>query len=150
MTIAPSGPNRRKRRANEKPGIANRARMSALKLGRWAEHLAVLRLRLGGYRILARNLRLRSGEIDILARRGSVLALIEVKARADFDAAAFSLLPRQRQRLERSAEALRQRWPDLSACALRFDVVLVRPWRLPRHLPDAWRPDGRPGRFRGR
>jgi hypothetical protein len=22
---------------------------------------------------------------------------------------------------------------------LRFDLVTVRPWRLPRHLADAWR-----------
>ena len=44
-------------------------------------------LRCRGYRILARRYRVPAGEIDLIARRGRVLAAIEVKARADFDAA---------------------------------------------------------------
>jgi len=31
------------------------------------------------------------------------------------------------------------RHPDLAGHTLRFDLVAVRPWRLPRHLADAWR-----------
>jgi putative endonuclease len=29
--------------------------------------------------------------------------------------------------------------PDLGGHTLRFDLVTVHPWRLPRHLVDAWR-----------
>ena len=29
--------------------------------------------------------------------------------------------------------------PELAGCALRFDLVAVTPWRLPRHLTDVWR-----------
>jgi putative endonuclease len=32
--------------------------------------------------------------------------------------------------------------PDLAELVLRFDVMLVAPARMPRHLPDAWRIDG--------
>ena len=32
-----------------------------------------------------------------------------------------------------------QRRPRLAACAVRFDLVAVAPWRLPRHVADVWR-----------
>jgi putative endonuclease len=32
--------------------------------------------------------------------------------------------------------------PDLAELRMRFDVMLVAPLHPPRHLPDAWRPDG--------
>jgi putative endonuclease len=127
-------------RPNRDPETGLQRRRRALKRGRLAETLAVWRLRLAGYRIHARNLRLPSGEIDILARRGAVLALVEVKARGDYEAASYALGARQRRRLARSGEAIAQRWPELASLGLRFDVVLIAPWRLPRHLADAWRP----------
>jgi Predicted endonuclease distantly related to archaeal Holliday junction resolvase len=58
-------------------------RQRAWRRGRKAESLALLALRLVGYRILARDHRTAPGEIDIIARRGTILAFIEVKARAD-------------------------------------------------------------------
>ena len=45
-------------------------RRSAEQRGRWAESLCVLRLRLAGYRILARRAKSPLGEIDLVARRG--------------------------------------------------------------------------------
>ncbi len=49
--------------------------------GRAAEVLAALWLMAKGYQILAFRLRTPQGEIDLLARRGPVLAVVEVKAR---------------------------------------------------------------------
>src|SRR5688572_20572484 len=102
------------------------------------------RLMLGGWRILERKLvRGRgtgAGEIDIIARRGDIVAFIEVKARADEDTAAASLLGQQRQRIIRAAEAFLQRHPDLSQCQLRFDVMVLGRGLWPKHLADAWRP----------
>lgn len=114
-------------------------RQRAYRYGRWAERLAAGWLRLKGYRIVARNLRGAgggAGEIDILARRRDVLAVVEVKARA---AAADEVVSaRQRQRLQRAALAQAARLgPELQ---LRFDLMLVLPWRWPRHIMDAWRP----------
>jgi putative endonuclease len=102
-------------------------------------------LRLKGYRVLARRSKHHVGEIDLVVRRGSVLAFVEVKARADAARAIEAITANQRRRIERAAEAFVQRHPGLMACAMRFDVVLVgaRPWeRLwPRHIVDAWRPE---------
>lgn len=107
--------------------------------GRRAEALCSLMLRLKGFRILARDLRTPLGEIDIVARRGRVLAFVEVKARDDAVEAGDVLGRRQRRRIERAAQALLQAQPDLAQCELRFDIMLARPWRLPVHLADAWR-----------
>jgi len=118
-----------------------RERRRAERRGRWAETLSLWWLRLKGYRILARDFRTAVGEIDILARRGGTLAAVEVKARPDTAIAGEALLPRQRRRIERALAHFLARRPDLQGLALRFDVMLVTPRRLPRHLPDAWRPE---------
>lgn len=112
---------------------------AAERFGRRAESLCRLALRLRGYRVVAVRARTPAGEIDIVARRGLVLAIVEVKARADADAAAGALSRRQRDRLTRAAAAFLGRRPELSGLAVRFDLMLVSPWRWPRHLPDAWR-----------
>jgi putative endonuclease len=107
--------------------------------GQRAEKLAAFWLRLKGWRLLARNLRTPFGEIDILARRGSILAVVEVKNRPDEAAALNALRPAQQARLMRAGMWLQGRKTRLAALSLRFDVILIRPWRLPRHLPGAWR-----------
>lgn len=117
-------------------------RRRAWRRGLWAESLCALWLALRGYRILGRRLRSPVGEIDIVARRGHVLAVIEVKARGAMDAAAEAVTPRQRQRLTRAAGWLIAGRPDLAALQVRFDVMLMAPWRLPKHVVDAWRADG--------
>jgi len=119
-------------------GAANRGAREAW--GRWAESLAAWSLRLRGYRILARRFRTPLGEIDLVARRGGLLAFVEVKARADMEQALAALGQRQRERTVRAAELFLLRRPDLAGLTLRFDLIAVRPWRLPRHLCDAWRP----------
>jgi putative endonuclease len=110
--------------------------------GRLAEALCRLSLRLRGYRVLAAGRRSALGEIDIMARRGRVLAAIEVKARPDADSAAAAVSERQRRRIERAARQFVAGRPDLHGLDLRFDVMLVLPWRWPRHLPGAWTPHG--------
>jgi putative endonuclease len=95
-------------------------------------------LRLKGYRIIAQDFRVPAGEIDIVARRGGTLAIVEVKARDSLSDAAESLSARQRRRIGRAAAALLAMHPSLAGLVVRFDVMLVRPWRLPRHLEAAW------------
>jgi putative endonuclease len=121
---------------------AGRDRRAAQIHGLRAESWAVWRLRLAGYRVLARNFRVPGGEIDLIVRRGSVVAFVEVKARATYEVAAESIQPRQRLRIRNAALAFLARRPDLAGLAMRFDVVLVTPRRLPRHVRDAWRDSG--------
>lgn len=112
----------------------------ARRYGRFAEWLAAWHLRFKGYRILARGFRVAMGEIDIVARRGRLLVFVEVKARRDLAAAAAAVGPRQAGRVARAAQAFLQSRPGLAGLDQRFDVVLVRPWRPPLHIADAWRP----------
>lgn len=109
-------------------------------LGRLAESLCAWHLRFRGYRILARRFRSPLGEIDIVARRGNTLAVVEVKARADAAQAMDSLGPRQRGRIQRAAEVFIAARPALAGMDVRFDVMVVTPWRPPDHIMDAWRP----------
>jgi putative endonuclease len=117
-------------------------RQRAERRGRLAELLCRWHLRLHGWQIVAAGWRCPAGEIDILARRGGVLAIIEVKSRRDLAGAAEAVLPRQRRRIARAASAFLLLRPDLAELALRFDVMLVAPLRPPRHLPDAWHHNG--------
>lgn len=118
----------------------------AERLGRWAEWLAVARLRLAGYTILDRRARARrgsgAGEIDIVARRGGVLAFVEVKARPTLDQAAQALSAHQRRRLVRAAAGFLAGHPQYAGLSPRFDVMLIARLTWPRHLKDAWRDEG--------
>ncbi|NMM44993.1 YraN family protein [Rhodospirillaceae bacterium KN72] len=121
-------------------GRTDAARQRAEIRGRIAESIAVLWLRLKGYRLLARNARTTVGEVDVIMRKGRTLCFIEVKARPTLDQALSALTDRQCRRIERAALAWMGRRPDLQSCAMRFDLVALTPGRLPRHVPDAWRP----------
>jgi len=78
------------------------------------------------------------GEIDLIMKRGSVLAFVEVKSRGDAASAAYAVSPQGRRRIVRAAESYIARHPEALALTLRFDLVLMVPGRLPRHLPDAF------------
>jgi putative endonuclease len=123
----------------ERAGHAATKRRAALAAGRGAETWAAWALRVKGYRILARRLRHPAGEIDLIAKRGKLVAFVEVKARSDVAAAADAVSQRQRRRIRNAAEAFAASRPGLADCDFRFDLVLVTPGRWPRHIPDAWR-----------
>ena len=120
----------------------DRRRDDAERFGRRAEAWCRLALRLKGYQVLAVREKTPLGEIDIVARRGGVVAIVEVQARRTGGDAAEAVAPLQQQRLVRAATAFLGRHGNLAGLAVRFDVMLVRPWRWPEHLADAWRPDG--------
>jgi len=115
-------------------------RRSAYKRGRGAEARAAWLLRAKGYRIAARGYRCRVGEIDIIAHRGNVIVAVEVKARASLSAAADAINLRQRSRIARALSDFLARNANYAGCDIRFDAVLILPWRWPHHIVDAWRP----------
>lgn len=111
--------------------------------GRRAETLAAVWLMAKGYRIIARRYRSPLGELDLVARRGKVLAFVEVKQRAHADAALIAVGPKQQQRLVRAAAAFRARHRALAELQPRFDLMVMTPGRWPEHMRGAWRPEGR-------
>jgi len=113
-------------------------RQVAFRLGLSAETRAAALMLAKGYRIVARRWRSPVGEIDLVVRRGRVLAFVEVKARVRFDDAAEAVTPRQQRRIVAAAAAWLASHPGDANRDIRFDVVLVAPWRIPHHMPAAF------------
>lgn len=114
------------------------ARRRAHFWGLQAETLAAIWLRAQLYRVIARNYRIQGGEIDIIARRGRTIVFVEVKARADLEAAALALTPRKEKRVARAANRWIAAHPWAAGCSWRADAVLIAPRRLPRHIENAF------------
>ena len=117
---------------------ASPARRAAFRTGVSAEARAAAFLIVKRYRILARRFRTRFGEIDLVARRGNLLVFVEVKARASLEEAAYAVTPRQQRRIIDAAQAWLVAHPEHAEFELRFDVMLIAPRRLPRHLLAAF------------
>ncbi len=122
--------------------VRRRRGIQARLSGRRAELVAALYLMLKGYRIVAFRLRTREAEIDLLARRGPVLAAVEVKSRTTVEAALEAVGFDQRARIRRALAAYAGRRRGLATLRLRLDLMALAPGRLPRHIPDAWSEDG--------
>ncbi|ADK99745.1 YraN family protein [Brevundimonas subvibrioides] len=101
--------------------------------GHGAEWIAALWLMLKGYQILGFRLKTKGAEIDILARKGGVLAVVEVKRRATLEAALTALKPAQLERLRAAGEAVLRQRPGLKGLILRIDTVALASGRFPRH-----------------
>ena len=112
-------------------------RRAAEKRGRGAETIACWYLRLHGWRILARRARVPGGEVDIVARRARTIAFIEVKARANADAAGLALDEWRLRRVVAAAERLAPRFAR-DGDDLRIDAMFIVPGRWPRHLANVW------------
>src|SRR5690606_37050698 len=90
------------RKARGMRDLASRRR--AFRLGHRGEWLAGLALLVKGYRILARRYRAPGGEIDLIARRGDVVAMVEVKCRATLAEAMLAVTPAAERRIEAAAD----------------------------------------------
>ncbi len=107
--------------------------------GRRGEVVAALWLMAKGYRILGFRMKTPQAEIDLLALRGRVLAVVEVKRRADLASALDAVSYDQRERLRRAGANLAAGRAALKGASVRLDLVALAPGRLPMHIPDAWK-----------
>ena len=99
--------------------------MDKRSLGQFGEEQAARYLRRRFYSIVERNYRCRFGEIDLIAKRGGILAFVEVKLRKDDsrgEAREFVTAQKQQRVI-----AAAQLWLSLHETALqpRFDVIEV-------------------------
>lgn len=104
--------------------------------GRRGEALAAWYLRLKGWRILARRVKTPRGEIDLVARRGRVVAFVEVKWRAKAAELDFTIDDYRLRRVAAAAEAVAHRFARADD-EVRIDVLLLAPGRFPRHMANA-------------
>lgn len=113
------------------------ARRAAEQRGRQGERIAAWWLRLKGWSILARRVRTSVGEIDLIARRGAIVAFVEVKARGSAAALDEAIDARRLARVAAAAEAVAAHWVGPGE-DMRIDVMLLAPGRPPRHLENVW------------
>jgi putative endonuclease len=112
-------------------------RKAAERRGRHAETIAAWYLRAQGWRIVARRLRLPMIEVDLVARRGDMLAVVEVKWRAHRDTARLALHPAALQRLRAAAAELAARESARGRpVSARVDLLALAPGAWPLHLRD--------------
>ncbi|MBB5726861.1 putative endonuclease [Sphingomonas endophytica] len=120
-----------------RPPRSTATRRVAEEAGRRGERLAAWWLRLKGWQILDRRVRTPVGEVDLIARRGTLVAFVEVKTRrtpAELDAAI------DERRLARVAAAAEVLMPHYATAGedIRVDVILLAPGTRPRHIENAW------------
>ncbi len=100
--------------------------------GLFAEFLARMYLRIHGFRVLKSRYitgqHTKRAEIDIIAKRGNLVAFIEVKNRPDVRTAFDAIGHTQALRLRRAAGTwiAKNRWHGDA----RFDVIVVTGWHV--------------------
>jgi putative endonuclease len=113
-------------------------------LGDRGEHLAAGFLQKAGWSILHRNFRMGRKEIDLVARRGEVVAFVEVKTRAGvgYGHPLEAITWKKRREIQQVATAWIDRYGDPND-VYRFDAIGIRysSGRSPAvdHVEDAWR-----------
>ena len=117
--------------------------MSGKPLGDRGEEIAARHLSAGGWTVLTRNFRMGRKEIDLVARRGEVVAFVEVKTRAGlgYGHPLESITARKRREIAQVAGAWIERF-GAAGDVYRFDAVavLVRGAEPEvEHVEDAWR-----------
>ncbi len=105
--------------------------------GRRGERLAGWWLRLKGWQVLDRRVRTPAGEVDLVARRGSLVAFIEVKTRATAADLDWAIDERRLARVAGGGGAA-----DAALCGgrgddIRVDDAAARPRLRPRHIENA-------------
>ena len=114
-----------------------RDRRQAEATGRRGERLAAWWLRLKGWTILDRRVRTPAGEVDLIARRGSLVAFVEVKTRKSAAEPDFAIDERRLARVAAAAEVLMPTYAG-PGDDIRIDVILLAPGTRPRHIENAW------------
>ena len=114
-------------------------RQLAEKSGREGERRAAFWLRAKGWRILAERVKTPRGEIDLVAKRGGVVAFVEVKWRRTDAALDIAIDEHRLARVAAAVECVAHEYATQGE-DIRIDVILLAPGALPRHIANAWMP----------
>ena len=86
---------------------------------------------------LDRRVRTPAGEVDLVAKRGALVAFVEVKSRATAAELDHAIDHRRLARVAAAAEVLMPRYATAGE-DIRVDVILLAPRTPPRHIENAW------------
>lgn len=107
--------------------------------GREGEAEAAMWLAAQGWRILAERVKTPRGEVDLIARKGALVAFVEVKWRARAADLDFAIDEHRMRRVAAAAEAVVHQYSK-PGDDLRIDVILLAPGRKPTHIENAYQP----------
>lgn len=114
-------------------------RQQAERGGRDGETRAALWLRAKGWQVLDRRVKTAAGEIDLVAKRGRLVAFIEVKWRQKREDLDHAIDQHRLARVAAATEAVAHRYAREGE-DIRVDVILLAPGAFPRHIANAWQP----------
>ena len=114
-------------------------RQVAERSGRAGEARAALWLRAKGWQILDKRVKTPAGEIDLVARRGKLVAFVEVKWRRKSEELDLAIDERRLSRVAAAVEAVAHHYATGDE-DIRLDVILLAPGAFPRHIANAWQP----------
>ncbi len=83
-------------------------------------------------------MRTKSGEIDIIARKGDLVAIVEVKYRNNINDALNAVDNRSQHRIANAANIWLSAQRDFDNLSLRFDIIAVLPGKWPKHFVGAF------------
>ncbi len=118
--------------------------MSTIK-GRKGEERACRYLKRRGYEVIDRNVRAGRGELDIVARKGELLAFVEVKSHQSREQGLLAVHDDKCERLRSAANAYLGRHTELATLQCRFDLIIltprdgINPFPEIEHLQDVFR-----------
>ena len=105
--------------------------------GIWAEYYAAFRLVIRGYYILNFRYKTKVGEVDIIAKKGHIIAFIEVKYRQSLDDGVSAISLKSRSRIRRASEHFIL-GKQTESHTLRFDVIAINNKLKMRHIENAF------------
>lgn len=106
----------------------------AYKKGHRGEYLAGWALRLKFFRIVERRYKTKSGEIDLIARRGSLILMVEVKARPTLEQAMDAISTTALRRIEAAGDEWLAKQADYAKLSIRYDLMAILPRSWPIHV----------------
>jgi putative endonuclease len=95
-------------------------------------------LRLKGYSIVKMRYRTKQGEIDIIARKGDLVAMVEVKVRKNVSEALDAVTHTAQRRIANAGDYWLAQQHDYAKLSLRYDIIAIVPRKWPYHAKDAW------------
>ena len=112
------------------------------KKGHLAEKIACLFLMLKGWRPICLNYIVGrgtgAGEVDLIMKRGRTLIFVEVKYRSTLIQAMEAISVQNQIRVAHTSAVFLQKNPRFRNYQIRYDAVLMAPYRWPKHIPNAW------------